>query len=133
MPKIALMCITFFALFLGCACAALARPLVLLPPQYNAQYPYPVVLLLPPMGATAEDVVDTFLAKDWEPTGNKQAIFEKWLRRFFASAQALQPQAFILVALDGQGNLAHGFETLLAQTEKNIAETMGTHLRRDTQ
>jgi hypothetical protein len=122
MPKIARIFAIFLSLLLACAHAASARPVVLFPPNYNAQYAYPVVFFLPPLGGTAEEVVQFLLAKDGEPAGSTQAMFEKWLRRAFALPQDLQKSAFILALVEGEGSLAQGFDTLLAQTEKKLGK-----------
>jgi predicted esterase len=53
-------------------------------------------------------------------------MFEKWLRRSFALPQDLQKYAFILALVEGEGSLAPGFDTLLAQTEKKIVEDIET-------
>jgi hypothetical protein len=49
MPNRARVVVIFFSLFLAGSHAAWARPVVLFPPNYNAQYPYPVVFFLPPL------------------------------------------------------------------------------------
>jgi hypothetical protein len=51
-----------------------------LPRAYDPTFAYPVVVLLPPLGATAADVFDGFLAEDRAHT-SKQASFENWLSR----------------------------------------------------
>src|SRR5215471_19315373 len=110
MPNMARIVVTFFLLFLAGSHAAWARPVVLFPPNYNAQYSYPVVLLLPPLGGTSEEVAQFLLAKDGEPAGSTQAMFEQWLRRSFASPQDLQKYAFILALVEREGSLAQGFD-----------------------
>lgn len=95
-----------------------------LPPAYDSKFAYPVVVLLPPLGATADDVFRGFLAEDWAHT-SRQASFESWLSRMpLNKGDDVARRGFILLLVGGKGTLDHGFDATIHQAEIDVARAL---------
>jgi len=96
----------------------------LLPHNYDPKFPYPVVVLLPPLGATADDVLRGFLPHDWFKSGT-QASFETWLSHPPPDHGGdAGRRGFILLLAGGKGTLEHGFDATIRQTETDVAQAL---------
>ena len=97
---------------------------LLVPASYDPSRSYPVLVVLPYTGGTAENFLEYYLFSEYNPQRTLQEKWERSLRAYYPNARRRKARAYIILVPEGVGSRkdhsAVGFERAILRYEARI-------------